>query len=230
MPRTLPWEALSQGMMAFLVTRQIFCGAGKFGWEEEDNSCSRVSRSPSAATFSSSCKALTPCSGGRSSTPGTSRMPTTQLYRRFHVIIGDANLSLFATYLKIGTTALVLQALLNGAPLERIPHLADPLQALKSISRDPDLAMALPDGCTAGKPTPIDVQRTYLATGPGVLPGLAPEWHGPGQRRGKRCLNDLERDPLLHRRPARLVGQIQAHRAIPRSGKPRRGRSLAAQP
>ena len=59
-----------------------------------------------------------------------------QIYRRFHVILGDSNLSLYSTYLKIGTTALVLQALLNGAPLSRVPVLADPLGALKGISRD----------------------------------------------------------------------------------------------
>ena len=33
------------------------------------------------------------------------------LYRRFHVIIGDANMSPFATRLKVGTTALVLEAI-----------------------------------------------------------------------------------------------------------------------
>ena len=36
LPRSLTWEALSAGIQAFLVTRQILCGAGKFGWEEED--------------------------------------------------------------------------------------------------------------------------------------------------------------------------------------------------
>ena len=33
-------------------------------------------------------------------------------------------MSLYAIYLKIGTTCLVLQALLNGAPLERVPNVS----------------------------------------------------------------------------------------------------------
>ena len=36
MPRTLSWDVLSQAIIAFFVTRQIYCGAGKYGWEEED--------------------------------------------------------------------------------------------------------------------------------------------------------------------------------------------------
>src|SRR3954469_49434 len=30
LPRSLPWNDLADGMQAFLVTRQIFCGAGKY--------------------------------------------------------------------------------------------------------------------------------------------------------------------------------------------------------
>ena len=67
----------------------------------------------------------------------------------------------YATYLKIGTTALVLQALLNGAPPERLPRLADPLHALKSISHD--RTWKWPCIVLAGKETSaIEVQRTYL--------------------------------------------------------------------
>ncbi|HAB17104.1 MAG TPA: peptidase, partial [Verrucomicrobiales bacterium] len=36
LPRRLGWNTLVRGIEAFLVTRQIFAGAGKFGWEEED--------------------------------------------------------------------------------------------------------------------------------------------------------------------------------------------------
>jgi hypothetical protein len=58
------------------------------------------------------------------------------LFRRFHVILGDANMSPFSTRLKIGTTALVLEALARN-PKRPYPILADPLRALMSISRDP---------------------------------------------------------------------------------------------
>ncbi|HKB89412.1 MAG TPA: proteasome accessory factor PafA2 family protein, partial [Opitutaceae bacterium] len=34
--RSLPWSALADGIQSFFVTRQIYCGAGKYGWEDED--------------------------------------------------------------------------------------------------------------------------------------------------------------------------------------------------
>ena len=55
-------------------------------------------------------------------------------YRRFHVIIGDSNMSEWATALKMGTTALVLDLIERGeAPQLEI---AQPIDATKSISRD----------------------------------------------------------------------------------------------
>ena len=81
-------------------------------------------------------------------------------YRRFHVIIGDANMSEWATALKIGTTALVLDLIeRDEAPQIEI---AQPIQATKSISRDQtyDWIIELTDG---RKISAIDVQRLYLA-------------------------------------------------------------------
>ena len=56
------------------------------------------------------------------------------LYRRLHLIIGDANMCEYATALKVGTASLVLDLLEAGA----LPSfaLADPIGALKAISRD----------------------------------------------------------------------------------------------
>src|SRR5208282_2351809 len=36
LPRSLPWAQLAQSVQEFLVTRQIYAGAGKFAIEEED--------------------------------------------------------------------------------------------------------------------------------------------------------------------------------------------------
>jgi proteasome accessory factor A len=81
-------------------------------------------------------------------------------YRRFHVIIGDANMSQFATALKLGTTALVLELIEFGhAPRLKF---AQPVEATKAISRDESLRwiIQLEDGRTISA---IDVQRQYLA-------------------------------------------------------------------
>src|SRR5947207_15561934 len=81
------------------------------------------------------------------------------LYRRFHVIIGVSNMSEWATALKAGTTALVLDLIERGkAPQIEI---AQPISATKSISRDPnyDWVIELSDG---RKISAIDLQRLYL--------------------------------------------------------------------
>ena len=56
-------------------------------------------------------------------------------YRRLHLLIGDSNMSPFATALKIGTTACVLSLLEEG----RLPKnliLSDAVQSTRDVSRD----------------------------------------------------------------------------------------------
>ena len=59
-------------------------------------------------------------------------------YRRLHVIIGDANLAEVSTYLKVGTTALVL-AMIEDRYLTRDLGLETPVASLRAISHDPTL-------------------------------------------------------------------------------------------
>jgi proteasome accessory factor A len=81
-------------------------------------------------------------------------------FRRFHVIVGDANMSAFATRLKVGVTALVLEAIAR-APDEGYPRLADPLNALVAISRDGKRRWEVGvEG--GGMTTALEVQRRYL--------------------------------------------------------------------
>ncbi len=115
-----------------------------------------------------------------------------RLYRRFHVIIGDSNMSEWATALKAGTTALVLELIERGeAPQIEI---AQPIDATKSISRDQnyDWIIELSDG---RKISAIDVQRLYLnaaqqlASEDAETIWLLREW--------ETVLNDLARDVAL---------------------------------
>jgi hypothetical protein len=124
-------------------------------------------------------------------------------YRRFHVILGDSNMSEWATAMKIGTTALVLDLIERGqAPQLEI---AQPVDANKSISRDQtyDWIIELKDG---RKISAIDVQRIYLRAasrlesrpwGDGVA-GSDEEWRWI-LREWENVLNDLERDVMLAR-------------------------------
>jgi proteasome accessory factor A len=81
-------------------------------------------------------------------------------YRRLHVIIGDANLSEISTYLKVGTTSLVL-AMIEDRFIDRELTLEHPVTSLRAISHDPSLRelVTLADGRTL---TAVQLQMEYL--------------------------------------------------------------------
>ncbi len=192
LPRNLPWEILSEAVQAFFVTRQIFCGAGKYGWEAEDQFLQPGFQVAQRSDFFSELQSVDTMQ--RRPLVNTRDEPhaNVELYRRFHVIIGDSNLSLFATYLKFGATALVLQALLNGA--RNYPQLAHPIATLKNISRDATWKWEC--RTVDGRPTTaLEVQRTYLDLVRQFSRPLDPEWMEVLQA-WETVLNDLERDPL----------------------------------
>lgn len=195
MPRTITWENLSQAVVAFFVTRQIYCGAGKYGWEEEDRFLRSGFQVSQRSDFFSELQSVDTMQ--RRPLVNTRDEPhaNNERFRRFHVIIGDSNLSLYATYLKIGTTCLMLQSLLNGAPPERIPKLADPLSTLKSVSRDSSWQW-LCRTAHGPKMTAVDIQRIYLELVREFCPNLQPEWKQVVEA-WEKVLNDLEKDPLL---------------------------------
>jgi proteasome accessory factor A len=194
MPRTLTWDVLSQAIVAFFVTRQIFAGAGKFGWEEEDTFIKAGFQISQRSDFFSELQSVDTMQ--RRPLVNTRDEPhaNNELYRRFHVIIGDSNLSLYSTYLKIGTTCLVLQALLNGAPLERVPKVSDPLHTLKMVSRDTSWKWYCREA--SGRPTTaVDIQRAYLQLVKEYCTDLDHDWKAVLDS-WEQVLNDLEVDPL----------------------------------
>jgi proteasome accessory factor A len=181
-------------MIAFFVTRQIVCGAGKFGWEEEDKFIGPGFQISQRSDFFSELQSVDTMQRRPIINTRDEPHANNELYRRFHVIIGDANLSLYSTWLKIGTTSLVLQALLNGAPPERVPRLADPIQTLKTLSRDITWKWMCRD--TQGyKTSGVDVQRAYLQLVKEFCPNLDADWQAVVVG-WEEILNDLERDPL----------------------------------
>jgi len=194
MPRTVSWDVLSQAMVAFFVTRQIICGAGKYGWEEEDRYIQPGFQISQRSDFFSELQSVDTMQRRPIINTRDEPHANNELYRRFHVIIGDSTMSLFAANLKIGITSLVLQALLNGAPIERVPHVADPLQSLKQISRDTSWKWLCRDA-DGTKTTAVDVQRGYLRLVREFCPELEPEWQQVTVD-WEEVLDDLDRDPL----------------------------------
>src|SRR3954470_6634684 len=80
-------------------------------------------------------------------------------YRRLPLLIGDSNMSPFATALKIGTTAFVL-ALLEQGLLTKNLSLSDAVQSTRAISRDPkrEWIVQLEDGKTMSS---LDIQWEF---------------------------------------------------------------------
>ncbi len=161
MRRDVPWDRIVAGILPFLVTRQIFAGAGKVGIEGEGSAEQPgVFQISQRADFFSVLVSIDTMN--RRPLVNTRDEPHADaaLYRRFHVITGDSNMSEFATALKIGATALALELIeLGKAPQLELAH---PVESTKAISRDQDYSwiIELQDG---RKISAIEVQRLYLA-------------------------------------------------------------------
>lgn len=159
-PRALPWNQMAQGMQAFLVTRQIFAGAGKFGVEAEDKFVAPGFQIAQRSDFFSELQSVDTMQRRPLINTRDEPHANPEIYRRFHVIIGDANMSPFATRLKVGTTALVLEAIARD-PKRAYPQLQDPLGTLPAISRDASYRWEVTlSGRKASNA--LEVQRAYL--------------------------------------------------------------------
>src|SRR3982074_663100 len=197
MRRDISWDRIVSGVLPFLITRQIFGGAGKMGVEAESvASQPGLFQISQRADFFSVLVSIDTMN--RRPLVNTRDEPhaDTNRYRRFHVILGDSNMSEWATAMKIGTTSLVLDLIERGeAPQLEI---AQPIDANKSISRDQtyDWIIALKDG---RKIPAIDVQRIYLRAAAKVEADSGDEDRQWILREWENVLNDLERDVMTTR-------------------------------
>src|SRR6266446_4495434 len=204
MRRDIPWDRIVSGILPFLITRQIFAGAGKMGIEAEGTASQPgVYQISQRADFFSVLVSIDTMN--RRPLVNTRDEPHADAnrYRRFHVIMGDSNMSGWATAMKIGTTSLVLDLIeRNKTPQLEI---AQPLDANRSISRDQtyDWIIELKDG---RKIYAIDVQRIYLRAAAKIDPP-SPGYGAAGDNEDRQwilgewenVLNDLERDVMVTR-------------------------------
>ncbi len=217
MERRTPWDRIREMLMPFLVTRQIFTGAGKIGihqpsyesgvrydklkewilkeFQDIGNYVEPFDLGDSHKEISDRLVELfaeyerRKASGNKGEVPVIYQLsqrpdfftceegPQTthdrplintrdephadpEKYRRLHVIAGDANLAPWSSYLKVGTTMLVLDLIEDGFIGDEV-CIRDPVNAFKTISRDQDWEwrIAFADGRSA---TAIDLQELYL--------------------------------------------------------------------
>ncbi|PJF36749.1 MAG: hypothetical protein CUN49_03840 [Candidatus Thermofonsia Clade 1 bacterium] len=122
-------------------------------------------------------------------------------YRRLHLILGDACMSGYGTFLKVGTLGLLLR-LLEDLEIGDIPHLREPLRAMHTVSRDPSCTalLTLYDG---RQMTAIDIQRIYLEQ----VMRYAERYPTSDEERELIALWAETLDALQHN-PLRLFGKI----------------------
>ena len=144
-------------LIPFFVSRQIYAGAGK------------VLQTARGAMFCIAQRAEHIWEGVSSATTRSRPIINTrdeplsdaERYRRLHVIVGDSNMSEYATFLKVGATSILLRMLEDPTFVLRDMTLENPIRAIRDISHDPTMKrlVRLVNGRDA---TALDIQSEYL--------------------------------------------------------------------
>ena len=199
--RDVPFGRVVTWATPFFITRQIFCGAGKIGTEALGLTSTDVpfQLTQRADFFEEEVGLETTLKRPIVNTRDEPHADPKK-YRRLHVIIGDANLSEVATYLKVGTTAIVM-AMIDDDVLPPEMRFANPVQTLRAISYDISLETTheLSDG---RRMRAIDVQWEFLDTARKYAETIGLEAVGPPDTGAEildlweSVLNALASDPM----------------------------------
>jgi Pup amidohydrolase len=158
--RATPFADIVRDLTPFFVSRQIFTGAGKLGLEAQwDDRGRHVFQLTQRADFFETEVGLETTLKRPIINTRDEPHADPEKYRRLHVIVGDANLCEVATFLKVGTTSIVLKMIEDGF----LPDfsLVNPVAAIHDVSRDVSLSaqVVLTDG---RRMTALQLQTEYL--------------------------------------------------------------------
>jgi proteasome accessory factor A len=182
----------SEVLIPFFVTRQIYAGAGK------------VLQTSRGAVFCLAQRAEHIWEGVSSATTRSRPIINTrdephadaEKYRRLHVIVGDSNMSEYTTFLKIGTTSILLRMLEDPKVVLRDMTLENPIRAIREISHDITCTrrVKLANGREASA---LDIQFEYLTRAERYAKthDLHPH-EAQAMKMWKHCLEGLEKDPF----------------------------------
>ena len=126
------FSSYTEVLIPFLVSRQIYAGAGK------------VLQTARGARYCVSQRAEHIWEGVSSATTRSRPIINTrdephadaERYRRLHVIVGDSNMSEYTTFLKVGACSLMLRMLEEPQVVLRDMTLENPIRAIREISHD----------------------------------------------------------------------------------------------
>jgi proteasome accessory factor A len=199
-------------LIPFLVSRQIFAGAGK------------VLQTARGPLFSIAQRAEHIWEGVSSATTRSRPIINTrdephadaEKYRRLHVIVGDSNMSEYTNFVKVGSAAIMLRMLEDPQVVLRDLSLENSIRAIREISHDITCRrkVKLANGRELSA---LDIQREYLdrAIRYADSKGLPP-LEQKALEMWEHCISTIENDPLKLDREVDWVikhNLIEAYRA-----------------
>ncbi|MBJ31770.1 MAG: Pup--protein ligase [Acidimicrobiaceae bacterium] len=200
-------------LIPFLVTRQIWAGAGKI--YENARGGSGFSISQRAAHIwegvSSATTRSRPIINSRDEPHADA-----EKYRRLHVIVGDSNMSEYASFLKVGACGFLLRMLEEPNVMFRDMTLENPIRAIREISND--LTCRQPVRLASGREvSALDVQREFLDRALRFADhrGVDDE-EAQVLSMWQHCLEGIEEDPLVLERECDWVAKyhlVEAYRS-----------------
>ncbi len=215
MDRETPFSRIVAGITPHFVTRQLFCGAGKVGSETSFHEIGAVDfqLSQRAEFFEEQVGLETTLKRPIVNTRDEPHADPHR-FRRLHVIVGDANLAEVSTFLKMGTTSLVLAMIEDHVTPSRNLALADPVRAIHAVAVDRTFTQPLlmADGSTA---TALAIQWELYSTGRKYADDHGLECLGSDGigtdvlDRWEHVLQGLETDPSTLSRQVDWVAKLQ---------------------
>ncbi|MGA0064452.1 MAG: Pup--protein ligase [Ilumatobacteraceae bacterium] len=190
--RTDDTSHYGRSLIPFLVTRQIFTGAG------------HVLQTARGPIYTLSQRAEHIWEGVSSATTRSRPIINTrdephadsERFRRLHVIVGDSNMSEYTNFLKIGSTACLLRMIEDPSVLLRDMTLENPIRAIRDISHD--ITCRRKVRLASGRElSALDVQREFLdrALKYADTAGFPPE-EERALEMWEHCVSTIENDPL----------------------------------
>jgi proteasome accessory factor PafA2 len=189
-PRDIPFDILVKGLVPFQVTRQLYAGAGKVGSENPKTKDYKGIQLAQRSDFIETILSIETMTQRPIINTRDEPHAIRNQYRRLHLIMGDANMSAYATALKVGSTLLVLNLIASGASLPDI-ELENPVEDVLRVSQDINAIMKRISGNSI---TALEIQESYLEAVDNNYSGenkesdwVIQEW--------KRTLNELKHNP-----------------------------------
>jgi Pup amidohydrolase len=196
MKRSTPFGEIVRHLTPFFVSRQVVCGAGRVGIGQDGREHG-FQISQRADYFEVEVGLETTLKRPIINTRDEPHADP-EKYRRLHVIIGDANLSEISTYLKVGTTALVLE-MIEDRFIQTDLSVNRSVASLRAVSHDPTLTHLLErsDGQTL---TAVELQWEYFNLATKYLDQRygddVDDQTADVMARWGSVLNRLDRDPM----------------------------------